>query len=178
MCSIRSPPVTTAPAAPAAPHGACDIAAPEPATSSRRVRPGSSLRVGADIFVSLSCEHPHTQDISLLYGNATRRAAGPPGDLHHRRESPAGVQETSRPVGLTGPVRRVGPVRLSGLVGLPGRWRLLEGSDQLASRRQGWEEATEDGSYAGSGPEGMSDAGRSQWRRAPAPRVPGPAVAH
>jgi hypothetical protein len=42
--------VTTTPVAAAAFHGALDMAALETDSSSRRVRPGPSLRVGAVIF--------------------------------------------------------------------------------------------------------------------------------
>ncbi len=65
-CSRRSAPVTTTPAAPATAQGTSAIAAVETVSSSRRLRPCSSLRSGVDIATRSFASGHEIQDISLL----------------------------------------------------------------------------------------------------------------
>src|SRR6266516_5069567 len=87
-CRTRSPAVTTAPAAPAAAHGASDIAAPETAISSRRVSPGESLRVGADIVTPWVADEHFTVKIYRFFAEG-QSAAG----IHPVWHRALGLQE-------------------------------------------------------------------------------------
>src|ERR1022692_2559361 len=97
-CSTRSAPATTTPAAPAAVHGTSDSAAPETASSSRRVRPGSSLRGGADMTTPEVATFPRIK----LYRFCGRRHLA----AHHSRAAPRPGVSDACPSGLVGGTTR------------------------------------------------------------------------
>src|SRR5690348_12181017 len=140
-CRPRSAAVTTAPAAPATPHGACDSTAPETDISSRRDSPGSLLRVGAVIIAPWIVVAQN-----LRYISSCAKASHISTDFRGRE---------ARPVRRSGP-HRVVTVNLQ--TALPGRGQRLPRSP--GNQRSSGRRASDSGGHDRQSSAGLQPASR------------------